>query len=95
MRPGFYQPGRVIPVLGVRALANESDAQRGLLKMEHLHKSILHGGDGILSNPSLFFIDVFDVGGRRKPLMFQIGQSNPEDSNPLIDNPVNKPWIRS
>lgn len=64
-KPGYYEPGTQIPVLGVRALANLSDHKKGLLTFGDLYDSAAAGGEGIVSNPTGFVTDV------RRHLLFQ------------------------
>ncbi len=66
MKPGFYQPGTVIPALGPRALARATDNKKGNLEIGDIYDSIGSGGDGVGSNPTLFVTD------RKRPFMFQI-----------------------
>jgi hypothetical protein len=65
-KPGYYQPGTVIPVLGVRAFADVAERNGNKLTWRDLYDSVAYGGEGVLSNPTGFFVD------RRRPLMFQV-----------------------
>jgi hypothetical protein len=76
MRPGYYQPGTVIPVLGVRAFIRAADSEKGALTVGQIYSgAISFGGDGILSNPTLFVPD------RKRPKLFQIGEVHQQDSS--------------
>lgn len=66
MKPGFYQPGTVIPSLGPRALARATDHKGGNLEIGDIYESIGAGGEGVGSNPTLF------VTNRRNPFMYQL-----------------------
>jgi hypothetical protein len=65
-KPGYYQPGTVIPVLGVRAFADVAERKQHVLTWRDLYDSVAYGGEGVLSNPTGFFVD------RSRPLMFQV-----------------------
>lgn len=69
MRPGYYQPGTVIPVLGVRSVIRQSDKEgvNGKLTLGNIY-DIASGEGGILSNPTLFVVD------RKTPRIYQIGE---------------------
>lgn len=57
MKPGFYQPGTVIPSFGPRVIARTIDKRKGDIRIKDLYGAIGSGGEGIGSNPCLFVTD--------------------------------------